>query len=976
MSNQDEKAARPAGPLRDVLEAILHCRYKAYLKLQGEMGTKTDYDSLCDELRETVKIEATEKIHRSCQDGELPLAVRVSSSILRDGKPFLLAPVLPTDLGPLHIDRLKRVAGFSKLGDFHYVPVLFVERTTAGHVEKLLLESIGHLLTPLQGKPPSQALVYFGQEGHQATVRLSSDCGKGRKILDDIHQLHRGSSAPQLILNDHCQRCEFRDRCRQQAIAEDNLSLLRGIGPRELKHYAKKGILTIKQLAYTFRPRRKGKRAQKRTPHYHALQAKAVQDNTVYVFGKPEVPASPVEVYLDVEGDAYAGRVYLIGMIVNDRGSEKHYSFWADTEEQEMQIFRQFMDVLGQYDDFDLFTYGGYEKTFLKRMRQRAKAKKPVDRVIARIVNVLAIIYSHIYFPVYSNGLKDIGRLLGCQWKAPESSGLQSVVWRSRWEANHAEDGKRILLEYNLADCAALKKVTEVVRTLARAFGEGHPVAIEGNDGITVSTVQEDDRPKFDWKWGTVNFFHSDFEYINKCAYFDYQRQRVFIRTNKAVKRQMRAKKGKGNLHLKITRHFTILKSKCPLCKKSAVKSISSEERKTDCQVPRTKRAYNLAFTPSSIKRAVFAYHTAVHQCTACGHEFVPEEHLRIDRHYHGLKSFAMYLHVAHRLSLETVGKVVEELFGLHVSVPDIHMFKSLMARYYRHSYRKILERLLSGHLIHGDETEMQVKEQSGYVWVLANMEEVYYMYKPNREGAFLKDLLGSFGGVLVSDFYSAYDSLPCEQQKCLIHLIQDMNQLLLANPYDSDLQLVTEPFGRLLRSIVETVDQHGLKRWALRRHDRDVADFFRSTVAVPLSSEVAITLRDRLLRCRDKLFTFIKHDGIPWNNNSAENVIKRFAYYREQVPKQLKVGGLVDYLVLLSVCETCRYKGVSFLRFMLSGFKDIETFCRTRGRRHHDDSTIEMYPKGFVPAGIAYLRKHFGRGRSVNEQNSDDERG
>ena len=262
MSNQGEEALQPAGPLRDVLEAILHCRYKAYLKLQGETGAKTDYDSLCDELREAVRIKATERIHRSCQDGEFLSAASVSTSILRQGKPFLLDPVLPTELGPLHIDGLKRVAGFSKLGDFHYVPMLFAEQATAGRVERLLLESVGHCLTPLLGKPPSQALVYCGQEGHHTTVRLSSECGKGRKVLTDLHQLYGASSAPLPILNDHCQRCEFRERCRQQAIAEDNLSLLRGIGPKELKSYAKKGILTIKQLAYTFRPRRQGRRGQ------------------------------------------------------------------------------------------------------------------------------------------------------------------------------------------------------------------------------------------------------------------------------------------------------------------------------------------------------------------------------------------------------------------------------------------------------------------------------------------------------------------------------------------------------------------------------------------------------------------------------------------------------------------------------------------------------------------------------------------
>ena len=34
-------------------------------------------------------------------------------------------------------------------------------------------------------------------------------------------------------------------------------------------------------------------------------------------------------------------------------------------------------------------------------------------------------------------------------------------------------------------------------------------------------------------KWGQINFVHPDYEFINDCAYFDYQRQRVFVRTSK-----------------------------------------------------------------------------------------------------------------------------------------------------------------------------------------------------------------------------------------------------------------------------------------------------------------------------------------------------------------------------------------------------------------------------------------------------------
>ena len=60
---------------------------------------------------------------------------------------------------------------------------------------------------------------------------------------------------------------------------------------------------------------------------------------------------------------------------------------------------------------------------------------------------------------------------------------------------------------------------------------------------------------------------------------------------------------------------------------------------------------------------------------------------------------------------------------------------------------------------------------------------------------------------------------------------------------------------------------------------------YFDVLAARSFRSEAAEALRARLLKYRDKLFTFLQHDGVPWNNNNAENAIRQFAYYREGTP-------------------------------------------------------------------------------------------
>jgi len=124
---------------------------------------------------------------------------------------------------------------------------------------------------------------------------------------------------------------------------------------------------------------------------------------------------------MDVEGDPEQGFDYLVGMIVVEGENEQRFSFWADNRDDEDRIFEQFLATVTQYQDFRVFAYGGYERAFLMRMRKRAMRKAPVDRVLKALVNTLSLVYSHVYFPTYSNGLKDVGACLGCSWSEPDA---------------------------------------------------------------------------------------------------------------------------------------------------------------------------------------------------------------------------------------------------------------------------------------------------------------------------------------------------------------------------------------------------------------------------------------------------------------------------------------------------------------------------------------------------------------------------
>ncbi|MCX7239802.1 MAG: transposase [Burkholderiales bacterium] len=127
------------------------------------------------------------------------------------------------------------------------------------------------------------------------------------------------------------------------------------------------------------------------------------------------------------------------------------------------------------------------------------------------------------------------------------------------------------------------------------------------------------------------------------------------------------------------------------------------------------------------------------------------------------------------------------------------------------------------------------------------------------------------------------------------------------------------------------------MKKRFLRKHLVDVNRFFGFLEVTQFTSEAALKCKQRFEKNRETLFTFLRYDGVPWNNNNAEHAIKAFARLRDVIAGSSSRKGVDEYLTLLSVAETCEYRGIDFLNFLRSEERDVETFaCRSRHTRVH----------------------------------------
>jgi predicted RecB family nuclease len=131
---------------------------------------------------------------------------------------------------------------------------------------------------------------------------------------------------PPVVLNKHCQICDFQTRCRGIAVNREDLSLLATMTEKERQKFIEKGITTITQLSYGYRPRRR--RRSKLTPsrvsplvkYDNKLKAIAIKKGQVHVIGAPKFGGDGTLVFIDVEGMPDRDLYYLIGLRYQDQG--------------------------------------------------------------------------------------------------------------------------------------------------------------------------------------------------------------------------------------------------------------------------------------------------------------------------------------------------------------------------------------------------------------------------------------------------------------------------------------------------------------------------------------------------------------------------------------------------------------------------------------------------------------------------------
>lgn len=889
----------------EVLQAYFLCPRKAYLLMHSqERGKLHEYEQIL--MRNQLANQAANLgLLKQKQIDVYPYSL----SNLEKGYEFLIDANLTTGNFQAYCPILTRV---NKL---NYEPTIFIGTHTVNKTDQLKLMFINHVLTEIQGKSSETGYI-INVQGKSRRLKLEESYKVITPLLEPLQEWLNGSSSedPPVILNKHCPLCQFRESCQAQAIQEDNLSRLDRITPKSIRQYERKGIFTVKQLSYLFKPRKRKKRNKIAPVQLHKLelQALAIRTQKIYLYDLPQLNRKPVEIFLDIEGIPDQQYEYLIGLLVCDViNSCKYHYFWADIREDEVQVWRQFIEIVNQYTDAPIFHYGNYELHALAKFAKRYESDIKVEEIKKRLVNINTHIYGHIYFPVYSNGLKAIGKFIGATWTSPEASGLQSIVWRYHWEDGQDVKYRELLLNYNREDCQALKLLTDKLSEI-------------DNFADTLSDVDFADKPKRLAVEVGIEI-HNQFETILQLAHADYDEKKISWRRSNTgsedkIKRGgQRGHPGHSKLLPKAKKIICLpTVAECPEHKGE---SLRESKRISECTI------VDLIFVKSGIKKTIIKYRGKKSFCHKCNQNYYPPE---LKTNYfaygHGFQSWVVYSRLFLRLPYRVITQTLEDQFGEKISQSSISNFLRYFSEYYAETEQLLTKKILESPFIHADETPINIQGVEQYVWVFSDGRHVIFRLTPTREAEVVHKFLNDYSGTLISDFYPGYDSVKCKQQKCWVHLIRDMNDDLWKSPFDSEFEGFIVKVRNLIVPILKTVEEHGLKKKKLSKFNADVSQFYEETIKKNYKSELTLKYQKRFLRYEESLFTFLEENNIPWNNNAGERAIRHLAVQRK-ISGSFFESLAPKYLMLLGIMQTCRFQGKSLLKFLLSKEKDVDQF-------------------------------------------------
>lgn len=348
--------------------------------------------------------------------------------------------------------------------------------------------------------------------------------------------------------------------------------------------------------------------------------------------------------------------------------------------------------------------------------------------------------------------------------------------------------------------------------------------------------------------------------------------------------------------------HQVILRlERCPVCQSNV----------TPCQETRTRIVEDI---PEHINPVVTQYTIHRAWCPQCRQRVEPKvvdalPGAQIGNHVLVLSA---WLHYGLGVTIDQILSVFN--FHLHFQLTP----GGLVQMWYRLQeilfawYHEIKTQALQAKTLFADETGWRVLGKTWWLWCFTTGDLTYYLIDRCRGSPLLRKFFKrEFQGILVSDFWGAYNAIRCmAKQKCIPHLLRDLLRVEKHQQPGRSWRCFAKKLRRLLRDAMR-LSKHSERTapdYTSKRQRLGVR--LQALIDRPWKDKNARRLVKRLRRHQHELFTFLDHPEVPYDNNTAERGIRPAVIIRKNSYANRSEAGADMQAVLMSIFRTLKQRG------------------------------------------------------------------
>jgi transposase len=285
------------------------------------------------------------------------------------------------------------------------------------------------------------------------------------------------------------------------------------------------------------------------------------------------------------------------------------------------------------------------------------------------------------------------------------------------------------------------------------------------------------------------------------------------------------------------------------------------------------------------------------------------------------LTAVASVLHGRFRLSMRETTEVLDDLFGIALGAGSVSTLCQDVNVALGEPYEAVRTRVEAETRANVDETGWKQAGERRWLWVAVTALCTLFVVAKNRSAAVLASVLGeTFGGVVSSDRYKAYLSIPIERrQVCWAHLKRNLVAFAERGGEIGDwgteaVGVIEKIFAAWYRYKEGSSDRTRLQEEVAPLREQMQKLWKRGTI---LPSWIVRALCNDVAKLEPALWTFLTVEGVEPTNNAAERALRPAVLWRKGCFGAASTEGNAFVARILTVAATCHQQQRNLLDYL-----------------------------------------------------------